>query len=74
MHRSKGSTEEQGGRVKWTNKYVKPQGTNCVSQGVEETDETDTEEVMFTLCKVDVLDILTEEPFAETLKVHKTDM
>lgn len=44
--RSTGPPKGKGGGVKRTNK---PQGANYVSQGVEEIDEPDTEEVIHTL-------------------------
>lgn len=74
MCRSKGSasaTKVKGGGVQQVRKQAKPQGADYVSQG---EDETDTDEVMFTLHKLDVLDIPTEEPFVESLTVNYTDM
>lgn len=47
--RSTGPPKGKGGGVKRTNKFVKPQGANYVSQGVEEIDQPDTEEVIHTL-------------------------
>lgn len=59
------------GRSTAKKKAGKPQDANFVFQDEE---ETDTDEVMFTVYKLDVLDIPTEEPFEETLTVNDTKM
>ncbi|XP_038590459.1 uncharacterized protein K02A2.6-like [Micropterus salmoides] len=74
---SKGSasgsnTKGNGGQQ--SSKHVKTQGANYVSHGEEGQDDTDTDEVMFTLYKVEELDIQAEEPFIETLTVDETEM
>lgn len=53
---------------------MKTQGANYVSQGEEEGDGIDIDEVMFTLCKIDELDIPAEELFIEILTVNGTEM
>lgn len=55
-----------------TGKQKKTQGTNYVSQGEEERDGIDSDEVMFTLYKIDELDIPAEAPFVKTLTVNGT--
>lgn len=71
--RSKGPASAAKGKWGRAQKFKKPnpQGANYVSQG---DDETDTDKVMFTLYKLDVLDILAEEPFVETLTVNDTEV
>ena len=51
---------------------MKTQGANYVSQGEGEKDDIDTDEVMFTLYKVEEIDIPAEEPFLETLIINET--
>ena len=46
---------------------MKTQGTHYVSQGEGDIDE---DEVMFTLFKLEQLDIPAEEPFIQTLTVN----
>ncbi len=71
--RSKGSASASKARggAQQTNKPVKTQGANYVSHG---EGDTDMDEVMFTLYKVDAIDVPAEEPFIETLTVHGTEM
>ena len=60
------ASQARGGGVP-TGKYVKTQGTHYVSQGEGDIDE---DEVMFTLYKLEQLDIPAEEPFIQTLTVN----
>ncbi|KAK0149179.1 hypothetical protein N1851_010298 [Merluccius polli] len=54
-------------------KQGRAQGANYVRQGEEDKDGMDTDEVMFTLYKIDELDVPAEEPFIETLTVNETE-
>lgn len=69
---SANNSKARGGGVQ-TGKQGRTQGANYVSQGEEEKDGIDSDEVMFTLYKIDECDIPTEAPFVETLTVNGTD-
>lgn len=73
--RSKGSASDSKprGGGEQTGKQGRTQGANYVSQREDDKDETDTDEVMFTLYKIDELDVPAEEPFIVTLTVNETD-
>ncbi|XP_062297408.1 uncharacterized protein K02A2.6-like [Scomber scombrus] len=66
------NSKARGGGVH-SGKQGRTQGANYVRQGKDEKDGVDTDEVMFTLYKIDELDVPAEEPFVETLSVNETD-
>ncbi len=66
------NSKSRGGGVQ-SGKQGRTEGANYVRQGQGEKDGVDTDEVMFTLYKIDELDVPVEEPIVETLTVIETD-
>lgn len=67
-----GQSKTRGGGGQ-TSRQGRTQGAHYVSQREDDKESMDTEEVMFTLYKIDELDVPAVAPFIETLTVNETD-